>query len=177
MGESLMPKVAELLGVGLKEIFKVANAEGKIYNIDYMIDTNALWERKTMKFETCSQIKAFLYAIIKNQFGHYYEHLGVKDKYKENIITENKLSDEIEDSGLNISNNIITYPIKTPVFCEGIKFVMGKTYEGSTGGDDVLRIKKIDFFGILPFKSNISCGKKLSKRNNSMVFVFLYFFK
>ncbi len=46
MGESLMPKVAELLGVGLKEIFKVANAEGKIYNIDYMIDTNALWERK-----------------------------------------------------------------------------------------------------------------------------------
>lgn len=46
MEESLMPKVAELLGVGLKEIFKVANAEGKIYNIDYMIDTNALWERK-----------------------------------------------------------------------------------------------------------------------------------
>ncbi len=46
MGESLMPKVAELLGVCLKEIFKVANAEGKIYNIDYMIDTNALWERK-----------------------------------------------------------------------------------------------------------------------------------
>jgi len=46
MGESLMPKFAELLGVGLKEIFKVANAEGKIYNIDYMIDTNALWERK-----------------------------------------------------------------------------------------------------------------------------------
>ena len=30
----------------MKEIFKVANAEGKIYNIDYMIDTNALWERK-----------------------------------------------------------------------------------------------------------------------------------
>ena len=46
MGESLMPKVAELLGDGLKEIFKVANGEGKIYNIDYMIDTNALWERK-----------------------------------------------------------------------------------------------------------------------------------
>ena len=63
----------------------------------------ALWERKTMKFETCSQIKAFLYAIIKNQFGHYYEHLGVKDKYKENIITENKLSDEIEDSEMTAS--------------------------------------------------------------------------
>ncbi len=46
MEKSLMPKVVELLGVELKEVFKVKNAEGKIYNIDYMIDTNALYERK-----------------------------------------------------------------------------------------------------------------------------------
>lgn len=44
--QSLMPKIAEMLGVGIKEVFKVESPEGKIYDNDYMIDTNALWERK-----------------------------------------------------------------------------------------------------------------------------------
>lgn len=44
--QSLMPKIAELLGVKLREVFKVQSPEGKIYEMDYMIDTNALYERE-----------------------------------------------------------------------------------------------------------------------------------
>lgn len=44
--QSLMPKIAELLGVGIGEVFKVQSPEGKIYEMDYMIDTSALYERK-----------------------------------------------------------------------------------------------------------------------------------
>lgn len=43
--QSLMPKIAELLGVGIREVFKVQSPEGKIYKKDYMIDANALYER------------------------------------------------------------------------------------------------------------------------------------
>lgn len=44
--QSLMPKIAELLGVEIGEVFKVQSPEGKIYEMDYMIDTGALYERE-----------------------------------------------------------------------------------------------------------------------------------
>lgn len=44
--QSLMPKIAELLGVEIREVFKVQSPEGKIYEMDYMIDTSALYERE-----------------------------------------------------------------------------------------------------------------------------------
>ena len=57
-----------------------------------------LWERADMEFDSLANIKAFIYAIIKNQYGHYYEHLHVENKYRETIINENHFSDEVEES-------------------------------------------------------------------------------
>ena len=65
----------------------------------------------------------------------------------------------VVESGLVETYCVKTFPVDTIGVFEKAKIVLGKAYEGSNGGTDVLRIKQIDFFGSIGIPFTAICGK------------------
>ena len=79
----------------------------------------------------------------------------------------------VTERGLLTSYSVKTFATDTIGVYEKVKIVLGKAYEGSVGGTDVLRIKQIDFFGTIGIPCITVCGKVRCMQGITSLYLFL----